>query len=250
MPCYPAFGVLLGLGLAAGPRRWVHGGYAALAVVGLLAGTVAAVILYQVRGVPAPGDISSALTQNPEAYTLSLGHLRDLTLAAFAYLRAPLLAAGLALVAGAVGAWVTRRGQLGPLFLAGMMVVLLQAAHFAMKVFDPYLSSRPLAEALLAAPAGQLIIEGHYYPASSLVFYTNRAALLYHGKADNLVYGAAAPGVPPVFLEDADLARLWKEPRRLYLIAPEESRRRLEGLLGAVTVFAARGGKLLLTNRP
>ena len=55
-----------------------------------------AAILWTVRGLPAPGDIAAALTQNPDVYTLSLGHMTDLTLAAFAYLRLPLAVAGVA----------------------------------------------------------------------------------------------------------------------------------------------------------
>src|SRR3989442_14584725 len=87
-------------------------------------------------------------------------------------------------------------------------------------------------------------------PASSVVFYTNRKALLLNGRVDNLVYGSSAPGAPPVFLVDSDLVRLWKQPGRLYLVAPETSRTRLEGLLGAVYVFAERGGKVVLSNLP
>ncbi len=64
-----------------------------------------AAILIRVRGVPAPGDISSALTQHPAAYTLSLGHMEDLTLESFAYLRIPLVVAGAAFLVGAFGAW-------------------------------------------------------------------------------------------------------------------------------------------------
>jgi len=62
-------------------------------------------ILWLVRGMAAPGDISTALTQHPEEYTLSLGHMSDLTLAAFAYLKTPLALAGLAFAIGAAGAW-------------------------------------------------------------------------------------------------------------------------------------------------
>ena len=54
----------------------------------------AAALWFLVRGLPAPGDISSALSRNPGAYTLSLGHMEDLTLNSFAYLRSPLLAGG------------------------------------------------------------------------------------------------------------------------------------------------------------
>ena len=56
-----------------------------------------------VRGVPAPGDISQALSHNPRAYTLSLGHMEDLTLASFAYLRLPLAVAAVAFLIGAIG---------------------------------------------------------------------------------------------------------------------------------------------------
>jgi 4-amino-4-deoxy-L-arabinose transferase-like glycosyltransferase len=250
MPCYPAFALLAGAALAHGPRRWVSAGYAALAVLGLAVAATAAVILYQVRGITPTGDISSALTQNPDAYTLSLGHMRDLTLRSFAWLRGPLAAAGIALGAGSVVAWFTRRSAVAPLCLAGMMIVFVHAAHSAMTVFDPYLSSRPLADILRSAPPGRLVLEGHYYPASSVVFYTNRPALLLNGKQDNLIYGAAAPNAPPVFLEDDDLAQLWSRPERLYLVAPDSSRSRLDALLGTVHVFAARGGKLILSNQP
>ena len=62
---------------------------------------------FTVRDLPTPGDISVALAQHPGAYTLSLGHMGDLTIPAFAYLRAPLLLAGLACLIGALG---TMRG--------------------------------------------------------------------------------------------------------------------------------------------
>jgi 4-amino-4-deoxy-L-arabinose transferase-like glycosyltransferase len=250
LPCYPAFAILAGAALLSGPKRWISAGYAVLAAVGVLAGATAAVILYLVRGVQPTGDISSALTQNPNAYTLSLGHMLDLTLTSFAYLRAPLALAGAALAAGSVAAWLTRRRIFGPLCLAAMMVLFVRAAYLAMGVFDPYLSSQPLAKALQKRPPGRLVIEGHYYPASSVVFYTNQAALLLHGRQDNLIYGSAAPGAPPVFLEDADLVRLWRQNQRLYLVAPASSEGRYKALLGPVYVVAERGGKCLLSNMP
>ena len=49
------------------------------------------------------GNISTALTQHPELYTLSMGHIRDLTLNAFAYLRLPLAIAAFAFGVSAVG---------------------------------------------------------------------------------------------------------------------------------------------------
>src|SRR5262249_6048852 len=220
MPCYPAFAVLVGCALAGGSERWVSVGYWMLLTLGVIATAAAGLILYQIRGVAVLGDISSVLTRNPDAYTLSFGHLQDLTLQSFAYLRGPLLLAGVALGAGSLLAWRARGRRIAALCLATMMVVLLHAANWAMAVFDPYLSSRPLADAIAAGPEGQLVIEGHYYPASSVAFYSNQPALLLNGRVDNMVYGAAAPAAPPVFIEDADLANLWREDARLYLVAP------------------------------
>ena len=61
--------------------------------------------------------------------------------------------------------------------------------RLALVTFDPYLSSRPLADALQREPEGQLIIDGAYYPFSSVVFYAKRSALLWNGRFNNLEYG-------------------------------------------------------------
>ena len=74
-----------------------------------------------------------------------------------------------------------------------MMVLFLHAARLAMVVFDPYLSSRPLAEALLKAPPGELIEDNAYYTFSSVFFYANRRGLLLNGRQTNLEYGSYAP---------------------------------------------------------
>ena len=248
MPCYPALALLLGCAIASG--IWVKLG---LRLVGTLAGLAAAAcggLWFHVRNLPAPGDISNALTQHPEAYTLSLGHMGDLTLESFAYLRAPLLVAGLAFAIGAVGAWAFKK-QRALLALAVMMVLFFHAARMALVVFDPYLSSRPLAEALVRAPKGTLIVDNQYYTFSSVFFYANTRALLLNGRVNNLEYGSNAPDAPKVFIEDKDFARLWAQPERYYLLVEKPSLARIEGLVGraALHVVAESGGKFLLANR-
>src|SRR5262249_17727778 len=88
MPCFPALALLLASAMATN-GRWVRRGTRALAVVAGAAAVAAMVILVLVRHAPTPGDISSALSKHPSAYTLSLGHIEDLTLDSFAYLRLP-----------------------------------------------------------------------------------------------------------------------------------------------------------------
>jgi hypothetical protein len=201
-----------------------------------------------VRHVPATGDISSALQQHPESYTLSLGHMGDLTLQSFAYLRAPLILAGVAFLIGAAGAWL--RGRQAFLALAAMMVLFLHASRMALVTFDPYLSSRPLAEALLHAPQGGLIVDGAYYPFSSVMFYSNRNALLLNGRKNNLEYGSYAPGAPAVFISDADFMRLWSGTIRYYLVADSSGFARLSALAGPAHLhqIAESGGKFLFSN--
>ena len=91
-----------------------------------------------------------------------------------------------------------------------MMVLFVQAARVALVVFDPFLSSRPLAEAILRSPDGQIILDRHYYAFSSVAFYTNRPALLLNGRVLNLSYGSYAPGAPDVFIDDPQLKNLWQ----------------------------------------
>ncbi len=249
MPCYPALALLLGSAMAAG-GDWVRRGTRVLCFILACCAIAAGALYYLTRNLPAPGDISSALRMNPGAYTLSLGHIEDLTLASFAYLRTPLLAAAIAFLIGAIG---TARavGQRAFLAAAIMAVLFFQAARMALVVFDPYLSSRPLAEALLRAPAGKLVVDHHYYTFSSIFFYTNRDALLLNGRINNLVYGSYAPGAPDIFIDDQQWKKLWLDPRRCYLVASNSAVPRLEALVGGdrLHVIAESGGKLVLANQ-
>jgi 4-amino-4-deoxy-L-arabinose transferase-like glycosyltransferase len=250
MPCYPALALLLGWAMDRG-HPWLRYGTRAIAAIAALAAMAIGAILWMVRGMPAPGDIAVALNQNPERYFLSLGHMADLTLRAFAYLRLPLAVAGIAFGIGAIGAWRgARRGTVPVAALTAMMVLFFHAARLALVVFDPYMSSRPLAQALLDAPPGKLIVDDQYYTFSSIFFYTNRRALLLNGRVNNLVYGSYAPDAPQdVFIEDSDFARLWGSSARYYLVAEGPQVPRLTKLAGnRLLPVKESGGKYLFTN--
>jgi hypothetical protein len=251
MPAYPALALLVAGALTEpAAEAWIRRGRVALAAVSGAGAAAIALILWQVWSLSAPGDISRALQQRPEAYTLSLGHLGDLTLGSFAYLRIPLLLAGAALAVGAASAW-----RSGAAAVAVMMVLFLHAARLALVTFDPYLASRPLAEALNQAPKGTLILDGHYYPFSSVVFYAEKyhgeRVLLLNGRKDNLEYGSNAPDAPAVFLDDQALGDRWRSNELIYLCAEKPQRERLERLVGreALHVVVESGGKFLFRNR-
>ncbi len=175
--------------------------------------------------------------------------MEDLTLDSFAYLRIPLGMAAIAFLVGAVG-MVRASSHRAFLAAAVMMVIFFQAARLAMVTFDPFLSSRPLADAILKSPPGGIIFDSQYYTFSSIAFYTNRPELLLNGRWNNLVYGSYAPGAPNVFLNDGEFNALWSKPARYYLVTKESAVPRLDSLVGGESFIWSRasGGKLVYTN--
>jgi len=250
MPIYPALALLLGSGMAATageawltPANRILGGiYAAgLATIGVL--------LYAVKDLRVSGDISQALQQHPSAYTLSLGHMGDLTLRSFAYLKIPLALAALACAIGALGTLLLRR-RAAFFGIAAAMIIFFHASRKALVIFDPYLSSRPLAQSLLQQPQGRIILDGAYYGFSSLLFYSKQDALLLNGRFNNLEYGSYAPGAPKVFIDNAEFAILWSSPSRYYLVTDGTNLESLKKLAGPASLheIAESGGKFLFTN--
>lgn len=251
MPIYPALALLIGSALA--EDRWTfHGSRLLASAFAALAATLLT-ILALVAKTPAHGELAAALAQHPEMYTLSLGHMGDLTLPAFAYLKLPLALAAVSCSICAVGAWFTRFHPARTVAaLAVGMILFFQAAHIALIRFDSYLGSYPLAAALLQSPPGELIEADSYYNFSSVFFYTNRTALLLNGRNNNLEYGSYAPNAPHVFIDDAGFTRRWRSPQRYYLLINEPEVPHIADLVGKQHIFQvlASSGKVLACNFP
>ena len=259
MPAYPALALLLGSALTSdAAQSWVRRGQMVLAGTISFALVAILYLLWSVWNLPAPGDISRALTQNPDAYTLSLGHMGDLTVASFAYLKTPLLLAAVACAIGARSGW---RGLTNNTTHAGtvvMMILFFHAARLALVVFDPYLASRPLAEALNKAPHGTVILDNQYYAFSSVVFYANayhgERMLLLNGRINNLEYGSNEPGVNAgdTFIDDGQFREKWLSPQRFYVLVEKPQIERFEKLVGRESLYtlADSGGKFVFANRP
>lgn len=259
LPMYPGLAMLLGGAMARGEGAVRNGGRIASAIAGVAAVAVMA-ILYLVKDLPAPGDIAEALKKSADVYstyTLSLGHMGDLTLASFAYLRVPLCVAGVAFLIGAVGPYwklgASLRGIQPFAALTVMMMTLLVAARIAMVAFDPYLGSRPLAEALRRSSPGVVIVDNQYYAFSSVFFYADlKNAFLLNGRITNLEYGSYAPNAPNVFINDADFQTMWGASSRAYLLVEDVQLARIERLVGKERLHAvvSSGGKFLFCNQP
>ena len=250
MPIYPALALLLGSAMASRDTRvragtWILQGISSVLCFALT------IVLFMVWRLPATGDIAQALTQHPEMYTLSMGHMGDLTLNAFAYLKLPLAVATLAFAAIAAGLalWRNNIGRTVMVVAIGM-IIFFQAARLALVRFDGYLGSYPLAQSLMKSPPGQLVEANSYYAFSSVFFYTGRTALLLNGRNNNLEYGSYAQGAPHVFIDDAKFSELWQGPSRCYLLAYGSEKARLENLVGVANlhVVAENAGNYLFTN--
>lgn len=250
MPIYPGMALIFGAAMAR-ESKFIRVGNRALTVICAVACLAAVSILIADRNLATPGDISQALSYNPSAYKLSLGHMEDLTLDSFAYLRVPLALAALAFFIGVLGT-IRRFRRRSYFAIAVMMVVFIHAARLAMVTFDPYLSSRPMVRVLDQSPPGDLIIDHHYFWYSSVFFYTNRTGLLLNGRFFGMVYGSYAPGSAEPFIDNSQFQQLWQTPKRYYLFAKTTQLDGLATLVGRTQLIQLMesGGKVLLTNHP
>ncbi|HKV37643.1 MAG TPA: glycosyltransferase family 39 protein [Blastocatellia bacterium] len=273
LPAIPAFAILCGRVLSdlegsAGRersgqspvrtffRRSVVVGQWSLAGVGVAALTGAIVILVATRGVVLHGDISTALARNPEDYALSLGHIFDLTPTSFAALRGPVLGAGIALFLGAILSLVAFRvGRVkgSALILAGMMAGMFCLTHESLKVFEPYLSSKALAERVLRTlkPGETIVVNGEYESGSTLNFYSHQPLYMLNHRSSNLWYGSYLPGAPMRFYTNETFRQAWGGDR-IYLDTDSSDVEAIRSLVapGIAYKLYEGGGKVLLSNRP
>ncbi len=214
---------------------------------------------------PAPNtNLAALLTQNPGDYALSFGHFLDLNSQAMGAFRDPLLLTAAAFFLGPLANWLLR-GNYKPhaanLCLAAAAFVFLLAAHIALQIFAPVLTSRQLATAIAPQlhPSDIIVIHGEYESASTLGFYLHRpgpedAATgaepihILNGRSSNLWYGSFFPDAPAIFEDNVSLSLKWTEPRRIFLW--QDLNDPIPSLLGKTYFIAQSGGKEILSNQP
>jgi hypothetical protein len=258
---WPGVALLLAAALAGSEQtgdRWLRGIQSVLAVLGILLAIVLAYLLIASAHDQYTGDISLLLRSHDASfYRFAMAHVFDLTVQAFADLRAPAIIAAFALLTTFTTAWILRKRDLHAacsiVMSVGTMMVLF-AANMAYGRFEPQLSSRALAMELspYLRPDDRVIIYGDFAAASSLAFYTHRPLCMYNAPSGELAYGSHFPGAPKIFLSDQDFSSLWNGSNRVFLIVPSgqlrSARARLP--LDATWLFAEFGGKTALLNQP
>ena len=239
--------------------KWLSGAQAILALIGLVAAVALGYGLWSSRGLPSGSDIGALLAHRDVAgYTLSMAHLFDLTGPSFAALRLPAGLAAAGLLLGPMIAWMLRRQRHhfeATVSVAFTSAVFLIAAHIALVRFEPMLSSRAMADTINhIAPRGSdatLILYGDVADGSSLLFYTQRQALLVNGRVSSVLWGSNYPDAPRVLISDADLLALWGTGPRRFLFVPGDVRAHVAGLLGnRAYLLQELSDKALYTDRP
>jgi len=263
MPAYPAFALLIGVGLAKAEARWQEAKSTAflnfmqiaLAILGLLVFAGGAIAFWSTRHTSVEGDISSTLTRNPDAYALSLGHVLDLTPASLAELRVPVIGTALTFLLGTLAAFYLRRRAkhfASNVTLAFMMAAFFFFAHLSLGAFGPYLSSRSLAEVINREyqTGDAIVINGEYEGGASINFYTRKMVYILNGRSANLEYGSFFEDAPRIFLDNDGIAQLWKMPNRVFLFTDSSKLAELTRVVGESSyTLAESGGKLILTNQ-
>lgn len=235
--------------------RWLMASTAVLAVMSLAFAGILAAGLYSSRDLPFVADIGSVLANDRSAETLSMGHMLDLTGQSFAALRLPAALAMLALGIGPVFAlWLRKRGHdFRATWVVGVtMAVFLIAAHIALVRFDPYLSSKRMAEVISKQikPQDRMMIYGDQAYGSSLLFYLRRPTELVNGRTTSMWFGSTYPDAPKIYLEDQDLIRAWNSPQRVFLFVPQHQKAVVDRLLaGPKFVVTESSGKIIYSNR-
>jgi hypothetical protein len=279
-PCWPALLILIG-GIVAGTEErrgrnegepilstvWLTGAQAVFAVAGVLIAGALGWALWESRNLPFVADIGTLLAhRDVGGYTLSMSHFFDLTGPSFAALRLPAVLAAIGLLVGPVVSWwlrLNKRHVAATTMLAITSAVFLVAAHIAFARFAPMLSSKQLADVIVAkgAPSDSFIIYGDQSDASSVAFYTHnflgKPAYVVmqpcspHGEGSSLLWGSCWPDAPKIFLNEAQVSAMWGKGERKWIFAQDTNQPKVEQLLkGRLYEVKTVADKALWTDRP
>ena len=179
-----------------------------------------------------------------------MGHLQDLTLSAFAYLRLPLVLAGIAFLVGAIGTWIfsgaglPRHGRddddIFPRRRARVSGVSIRTCRRG-----PW--RKPSIDSPKASSSSKAITTRFH----SIFFYHQDRTLILNGRFFVLEYGLPRLDAPNVFIEDGDFLKSLVESERYYLVIDDGAAPRLKSLAKdlAMHQVASAGGKSVYSNQ-
>jgi len=129
------------------------------------------------------------------------------------------------------------------------------AANWAFKRFEPRMSSRALADAILPylRPRTRSSSTVISIPAPAFRSNTHRHVWIYNGRfGTNLEIGSNYPDVPPTFLDDQHFPAFWRSANRVFIFVPQEFRKDALSRLPPESSYllAESAGKYIFVNQP
>jgi len=236
LPAVPALALLVGAYLASEDKpaaardsAWMRASSGVLFLIGLAVAFFCGYFAI-VAHAPHPGaELYQELTKHPEDYTLSFGHLFDLTTTAFGFFRFPL--AGMAvsmLVMTGLSFWFRVKGKsyASNLTLAIGMCAVIACVHQGLRIFYPILGSEPLAEAIRQQwkPGDTVVFDGQISNGSSINFYLGEPVYMLNGRVNNLWYGSLYADAPHRFETTDSFLRLWQGSGRIFFVTYDAKR--------------------------
>jgi hypothetical protein len=141
--------------------------------------------------------------------------------------------------------------------------VFLVAAHIAFARFEPMLSSKKMADTIVAkgTPNDTLIIYGDESAGSSVIFYTHpfltNLSLIVtqqcgqNGEGSTLLWGSCYPDAARIDVSEDQLSKMWGTGERKWIFAEDPDETKVEQLLaGRLYPVQSLADKTLWTDRP
>jgi len=259
LPAVPALALLIGAYLSDEETgklktlRWARISSVFLFVVGVLVAVVCGYLALASK-TPAHGaELYEELSKNPQDYTLSFGHLLDLTTTAFGFFKAPLIGMALSMFfTTGIALWLRLKNRLywANLSLAIGMCAVIACVHQGLATFYPILGSEPLARSIQRQwhQGDTVVIDGEYSNGSSINFYLREPVYMLNGRVNNLWYGSLYADAPHRFEDDQSFSTLWHSPQRVFFVTHDKERTLKWQQSDGGHIVASSSGKFVLLN--
>jgi hypothetical protein len=141
----------------------------------------------------------------------------------------------------------------------GLFSFLLTSAGIFLLLFrvvlllEPYHSTKPIADAILAQarPQDLILHEDPLEYSGGLVFYTGKRIYIVNGKRGSLEFGSRYPEAREIFLDSEAFVRLWRGEQKLFLVTRFPQERSVVHSLPQenIRLLGRFGARWLYTNR-
>ncbi|MEX2146663.1 MAG: glycosyltransferase family 39 protein [Candidatus Rokuibacteriota bacterium] len=165
-----------------------------------------------------------------------------------------LQALGVVLIVGwtaATACWLRGRRRTSFACVTGVGVAIAALIVVLLHVVEPHHSAKAVSAAITARlhPDSVIVHEGSLEYSAALPFYTGRRILVVNGARGDLDFASHLPEARGYFLDTGDLAALWREPRRVFLVTRHPPLRSVVRTLPSVFQLGTFGSRWLYSNQ-